>query len=143
MPTLLKRWWFWALVLIFLLPVSSWLAMVATRTKITVENAEKIGPGMTLVEIEQILGGPPRCEACFSGKPTSLDTANPAYSRAGATIGGEIVLRWWESREAFVWVSFETIRSSYAAFFHQTDNRFGSRFETGSATGRGERKLSE
>jgi hypothetical protein len=44
--------------------IATWL--LRSDTAITRENAEKIRPGMTLAEVEAILGGPPRDECIGS-----------------------------------------------------------------------------
>jgi hypothetical protein len=54
-------------LLLFCLPALVALAVAAwllwPSTAITRENAERIRPGMTLAEVEAILGGPPRDES--------------------------------------------------------------------------------
>jgi hypothetical protein len=74
------------------LGVGGWL--VWSRTAITRENAAKITEGMTLAEVEAILGGPERDE---STRPTALD-ADPRLAGPG---GNKTVGFAWDFGPAF------------------------------------------
>src|SRR6516162_7726428 len=87
-------------LLLLCLPVSlaalglaAWLLW--PRTAITPENAEKVQRGMTLAEVEAILGGPARDDA--TGPLTSdLSEAVESYDRPGRLK--------WQSDQTVVWV---------------------------------------
>jgi hypothetical protein len=66
------------------LAVGVWLLW--PRTAITRENAEKIQPGMTLAEVEAILGGPARDES--TGRPTERDDDPGAAGPSGRGVIG-------------------------------------------------------
>jgi hypothetical protein len=57
----MRRLLFVALPIAMVLGLGAWLLW--PRTMITQENADKIQPGMTLAEVEAILGGPARQDA--------------------------------------------------------------------------------
>jgi hypothetical protein len=76
--------------------VAVWLLW--PRTAITRENAEKIRPGMTLAEVEAILGGPARDES--TGPPASdLSEALEAYDRPGRLK--------WQSDHVVMWLNLD------------------------------------
>jgi len=58
MPWLLKRWWFWLVLLLLLGLSGSAVLIYANPSRITQENLDRIQNGMTLSEVEQILGKP-------------------------------------------------------------------------------------
>jgi hypothetical protein len=103
--------------LLIALPVALALSLAVAwlvwpRTAITRENAEKIQEGMTLAEVETILGGPPRDETTG---PVVLD---PDLIEPGAGWEGSLQGRWldfmfveppakrvmWHSDQVVVWV---------------------------------------
>jgi hypothetical protein len=99
------------------LAVGAWLFW--PRTAITRENAAKIQPGMTLAEVEAILGGPAREET--TGQVT-LDQDDTPAGGASAVIRAlrerQLVdlLDWttlgprvprWQSNHVLVWVRFD------------------------------------
>jgi hypothetical protein len=75
------------------LGVGAW-ALWPQRTAITRENAAKIQKGMTLAEVEAILGGTARHEL----PPGSLVT----------TIGAVVPDAWWQSEDAVVWLNLDS-----------------------------------
>ena len=66
----------------------AWLSW--PRTAITRENAERIQPGMTLAEVEAILGGPARDEGPEQRSLVSIQSVRPD--------------REWNSAQVSVWV---------------------------------------
>jgi hypothetical protein len=108
---------------LFAVGVGGW--MLWPRTAITREDAAKIQVGMTLEEVEAILGGPPRSDA--SGNTVvdmRADTIEQeratrivwqkivwqslAMYRHVAENDGNLVI--WESDDVFVWVRLEDRR---------------------------------
>jgi hypothetical protein len=83
--------------------VAAWVWLFWPRTAITLENARKIRPGMTLAEVEAILGRPERDEFQFG-----MLVVNPVP-------GGDLLNpgwvpgchRRWTSRQASVGVFFD------------------------------------
>src|ERR1700730_6073058 len=76
MQTLLRRRSMLALAFIVVaLPALSLLLFISTRTKITAANGHRIRSGMTLAEVEAVLGGPPRIE----GRRTRAEFASNKY----------------------------------------------------------------
>jgi hypothetical protein len=76
MQTLLRRRSILALAFILVaLPALSLLMFITTRTKITAANGYRIRSGMTLAEVEAVLGGPPRIE----GRKTRAELASYKY----------------------------------------------------------------
>jgi hypothetical protein len=77
-----------ALVSVATIAVGVWLSW--PRTAITRENAERIQPGMTLAEVEAILGGPARDEGPEQRSAVSIQSVRPD--------------REWNSAQVSVWV---------------------------------------
>ena len=65
------------LVMLVMLGVGVWLLLPTTA--ITRENAAKIQEGMTLAEVEAILGGPARSEADGYGHAYRIDIESPSH----------------------------------------------------------------
>ena len=83
------------------MPVAVWL--LSPRTAITPENAAKIQPGMTLAEVEAILGGPPRDET--TGLITEDLTGNAAKRFSRPTDMYETCTEWSATRHSRSWLS--------------------------------------
>jgi hypothetical protein len=103
-----------AAVLVF---VASWLAW--PRSAITRENAAKITIGMTLTEVERILGGAPRDES--TGQPkVDMDEDGPDGEQcrwsnrqlflwtSGAEVNRSPTRRQWNADSVTVWVAFDS-----------------------------------
>ncbi|HEV3079864.1 MAG TPA: outer membrane protein assembly factor BamE [Gemmataceae bacterium] len=58
MRWLLKRWWSWLAIFLLLGLSGSAVLIYANPSRITQENLDRIQDGMTLSEVEQILGKP-------------------------------------------------------------------------------------
>jgi hypothetical protein len=112
MRWLLRRRWLWLLVFVSAaLSVAVFLAYVSTDTKITRENIERIKEGMTLEEVEAILGGPPRIEGTNPSLNEGQREVRELYSRKGLDFslpGFEFrdTVRGWDSRRAAVVIHF-------------------------------------
>ncbi len=75
---------FAVLVVLVLLGVSAWALWPHEQSAITRANVEKIQVGMSLAEVQTILGGPPRLEASLERRfGWNLDVQQPP---AGAEI---------------------------------------------------------
>jgi hypothetical protein len=111
MSRLSRRGWTWILAFaVVMLSVLSFVILTATRTKITASNGYKIRSGMTLEEVEAILGGPPRVEGdCARARIAN----NKFWDGTGCTREGRYysedgsVGRDWYSDEASIWVTFQ------------------------------------
>jgi hypothetical protein len=56
MRWLLKRWWFWTGLVLFLGLAGSVLLIYPSRNRITQENFDRIQEGMSLDEVEELIG---------------------------------------------------------------------------------------
>jgi hypothetical protein len=68
--------------------------VLRSPTPITWANAAKIQPGMTLTEVEAILGGPPRLDACgrVSYCLTGVEGFDPAVPRPPQWASDEVLV---------------------------------------------------
>jgi hypothetical protein len=92
------------------LPALSLFLFISTRTKITAANGYRIRSGMTLAEVEAVLGGPPRIE----GRRTRAELASYKYwAEQECTEEGIYysesgnLQRAWYSDEAHISVAFQ------------------------------------
>src|SRR5437660_673539 len=105
MRRLLKRRLTWFLILLAVL-LGSYFVHDLARTKITFANYLKIRVGMTLAEVEQILGGPPRMESPEDIEPDYF-TREGHFWPASTMFTVDHATCAWASRELVVWVDFD------------------------------------
>jgi hypothetical protein len=95
---------------VVLLSGLSFIIFTSTRTRITGSNGYRIRPGMTLAEVEEILGGPPRIEGNW---PLARMANDRFWDRRECSREGKhdseygYVTRAWYSDAALISVAFE------------------------------------
>jgi hypothetical protein len=92
-------------LLLFALPIAVVLALAIAwglwpRTAITAENATRIQPGMTLAEVEEILGGP-------AGYYNSPDDVPVIVNEALYRLLDGCETKEWHGRRCWILVSFD------------------------------------
>jgi hypothetical protein len=112
-------------VAVVVLGVGAWLLL--PRTAITRENAAKIQVGMTLAEVEAILGGPARedfvgeLQLDFDPDPkVNIMVAKAVEEKGGfgASFVGVHPQQYWRSNEVWVSAHFDNSRLTACAAYH-------------------------
>jgi hypothetical protein len=104
-----RSWWLWSLVLASIITlVASILLCMSSWTTITRENLDGIQKGMTLEEVEGILG-PPRLEGNDRDPAIRAKRQNPLYSKNGLVWDTSPlqIARGWDSHRGSAVIIFQ------------------------------------